>query len=58
MGLQACALRDAAHLVLRWRLWLTLVCSEGGQREARETMGLLKALPVDVYHELLQAVLD
>ena len=29
-----------------------------GQREARETMELLKTLPVDVYHELLQAVLD
>ena len=58
MRLSACSLRDAAHLFLRLSLRLTLVWSEGGQREARETMELLKTLPVDVYHELLQAVLD
>jgi hypothetical protein len=30
----------------------------GAQREARETMELLKALPMDVYHELFEAVVD
>ena len=29
-----------------------------GQKEARETMKLLKALPVDVKDELLEALLD
>jgi hypothetical protein len=28
------------------------------QREARETMELLKSLHIDVYHELLDAVLE
>ncbi len=31
---------------------------ECGQTEARETMELLKELPVDVYHELTQALLQ
>ena len=58
MRLSACSLRDAAHLVLRLSLRLTLVWSEGGQREARETMELLKALPTDVYHVLVLAFTD
>jgi hypothetical protein len=29
-----------------------------GQQEARETLQRLKLLPADVYHELLEAMID
>ena len=31
---------------------------ECAQKEAPATMGLLKVLPVDVYHDLVEALLD
>ena len=53
---------------VRWRLPVAhpVVCSHRltvawlvrAQKEARQTMELLKALPLDVYHELLDAVLE
>jgi hypothetical protein len=29
-----------------------------GQKEAHDTMHLMKLLPIDVYHELVEALLD
>ena len=37
---------------------LTVAWLVRAQKEARQTMELLKTLPLDVYHELLDAVLE
>ena len=48
----------AAHPIVRCHRRLTVAWRMWAQKEARESMELLKALPVDVYHELWLAALD
>jgi len=39
-------------------MFYLFLCASIWQILAKETMQLLKALPVDVYHELVEALLD
>ena len=48
----------AAHLIVCSRHRLTVAWLVWAQREARESMELLKTLNIDVYHELLDALLE
>ena len=52
-----CVLPDAHSIVCCHRR-LTVAWLMWAQKEARESMELLKALPVDVVYELLLATLD
>ena len=53
-----CCVLPEAHLVVCSHHRLTVAWLVWAQEEARKTMELLKALPVDVYHELLLATFD
>ena len=52
-----CVLPDAHSIVCCHRR-LTVAWLMWAQKEARESMELLKTLNIDVYHELLDALLE
>ena len=57
-----CYFEGPVKILGRAEFFLGSSCSdmvmECGQTESRETMELLKELPTDVYHELMQAFMQ